>query len=82
MQMCVRSKQQHTSPEMLIYNLSEKLYFNKRGKHLNYTSVADLGFHKGGVHKVRRACVSPNFLKPRPLPAKNMSSFVIEQYQV
>ena len=37
-QMCVRSKQQQISPEMLIYKFSEKLYyFNKRGKHLSYT---------------------------------------------
>ena len=31
-------KEQQTSPRMLIYRFSEKLYyFNKRGKHLNYT---------------------------------------------
>ena len=36
---CVSSKQQHTSPEMLIYKFSKKIhFFNKRGKHLNYTS--------------------------------------------
>ena len=62
MQMCVRSKQQHTSPEMLIYNLSEKLnYFNKRGKHLNYTLFNckhSLNFaclaHKGNATEVTK----------------------------
>ena len=35
---CVRSKKQQISAGMLIYTLSEKLYyFNKRGKNLNYT---------------------------------------------
>ena len=38
---CVRSKQQHTSPE--IFKFSEKLYyFNKRGKYLNFIEIVSI----------------------------------------
>ena len=58
MQMCVRSKQQHTSPEMLIYKFSEKLYIlTKRETPQLYSDCKQLfacHAHKGNATKVTK----------------------------